>query len=196
MKRWGAAAAGVVLLAGCGSGGSPPTAEQRERARAAGFDVSLVYLTDVDGYRRADQSAGVYGDDGFRIAYANGRGDTLTLVVERRSMSADTCPELPVPGAEPATAAVTCTREGDGWRRTSGDRVEHALARGDVLVRVGGPAATAADVVRAAAADARPATSEELDDLLPEPARPTGPVERGDLPDGDMPPQNPTGPGG
>jgi hypothetical protein len=194
VKFWSAVVAAGVLLAGCGNA-SPPTAEQRERARAAGYDVALAYVTDVEGYQRADQSAGPYGDAGFAVAYADDRGEQLWLVVEHRGLTADTCPALPIPYAQPPTAPVTCTRDGDGWRRASGGRVEYALARGDLLVRVAGPAATAGDVVRAAATDARPARSRELDDLLA--AAPDAPVERGDLPpNGDGAPVDPTGPGG
>ena len=175
-------------VAGCGDGG-PPSAEQRQRAQAAGFDVDLVYVTKVDGYLPGVGGNGVYGDDDYQARYASSRGDDLALTVERRSLDAATCATLPIPGSEPSDAPVRCTRDSEGWRRVAGGRQEYAVARGDLLVRVSG---TSAATVRSAAIDARPATNSELDDLLP--PLPAG-VERGDVA-GDNAPNNNVGAGG
>jgi hypothetical protein len=180
-----------LLLAGCGE--TAPTAEQAARARSAGFDVALVYVTSVDGYARVAGGTGVYGDDGFQEVYASGPDD-LRLTVERRTLDAGSCPLLPVPAAEPPRAPVRCTQDADGWARESGDRHEYAVQRGDALVRVSGTADPG--VLRDAALAARPATRSELDERLP-PGRSGTPVERGDLPEnGDGAPIDPTGPGG
>jgi hypothetical protein len=184
-------AAGVLLgLAGCGEG-APPSAEQRQRAEAAGFAADLVYVTEVDGYDLAAGGSGVYGDAGYQAIYSSSRGDDLRLTVERASLDAGTCPALPIPGAE--SAAVRCVRDGDGWSRVAGDRREYAVAEGDRLVRVSGTsAATSPEMVRSAAVDARPATGDELEALLP-PASTV--VERGDI-KGDSAPDNGVGAGG
>ncbi len=184
-----------LALAGCGNGGAAgsPSPELVARARQSGLDATLVYVTTADGYSRTAGGLGPYGDSGFQDIYSTGRDD-LRLTVEERGIDAATCPQLPVPAAEPAGAPVVCTADGDGWARTSGNRREYALQHGSVLVRVSGTGP--ADVLRAAARQARPATADELDDMLP-PARDGSPVERGDLPEnGDGAPINPTGPGG
>jgi len=185
---------GVLLgVMGCGEKAAEPSAAQRQRAKAAGFDVDLVYVTEVDGYQLAAGGSGVYGDAGYQAIYASPRGDDLRLTVERRSLDAATCARLSLPGAEPAAAAVQCTREGDGWRRVAGDRREYAIAQGDRLVRVSGTtASTTAEMVRSAAVEARPATDDELEALLP-PA--SSVVERGDV-EGDNAPDNGVGAGG
>jgi hypothetical protein len=160
-------AVGVLLaVVGCGEEAAP-SAEQQQRAQAAGFDVDLVYVTEVDGYSLAAGGSGVYGDDGYQAIYSSSGGDDLRLTVERRSLDDGTCAALPVPGAEQAGAAVQCTRDGDGWARVAGDRREYALAQGDRLVRVSGSAAVTLPMVRSAAIEARPATSDELDAVLP-----------------------------
>ena len=180
-------------LAGCGNGRPAASAEMVARARAAGVDAALVYVTKADGYSRTAGGLGPYGDAAFQDIYSTGRDD-LRLTVERRTLDAVTCPRLPVPAAEPAGAPVSCTADGDGWARTSGNRREYAVQHGDVLVRVSGTGP--ADVLRGAARRARPATADELDDMLP-PSRDGGPVQRGDLPEnGDGAPIDPTGPGG
>jgi hypothetical protein len=187
-------ATGVLLgVAGCGDEAAAPSAEQRQRAQAAGFDVDLVYVIDVDGYHLAAGGSGVYGDAGYQAIYASSRGEDLRLTVERRSLDAGTCAALPVPGAEPPTAAVQCTREGDGWSRVAGDRREYAVARGARLVRVSGrTAATTPELIQSEALEARPATADELEALLP-PASTV--VEGGDV-EGDNAPDNSVGAGG
>lgn len=184
-----------LALAGCGTGraAAPGPAELAARARQIGVDTSLVYVTTAGGYTRAAGGLGPYGDRGFQDVYSAGRED-LRLTVEKRPIDAATCPRLPVPAAEPAAAPVRCTADDDGWARISGNRSEYAVQRGAILVRASGTGA--ADLLRDAALRARPATPDELDDMLPRvPDR--GPVRRGDLPDtGDGAPLNPTGPGG
>jgi hypothetical protein len=187
------AAAVLLSVAGCGDKVTAPSARQRQRAEAAGFDVQLVYVTEVDGYRATAGGSGVYGDAGYQAIYASSTGDDLRLTVERRSLDANTCATLPVPGAEPAAAPVHCTRDGDDWRRVAGDRQEYAVAHGDLLVRVSGRiAATTPKTVRSAAVEARPARADELDSLLPPAPRV---VERGDV-NGDNAPDNSVGAGG
>jgi hypothetical protein len=192
--RAGLAVVAILLalpsaLAGCGEADSPPTAAQREQAKAAGYDVDLVYVADVKGYWPSAGGNGVYGDDGYQAIYGSSTGDILRLTVEHRSMDADSCAKLPVPGEDSAGATVTCTRDGDGWRRVSGALQEYAVARGDRLVRVSG---TSFEKARTTATRARPATSQELKKLLPPMPEV---VERGDI-TGDQAPDNNTGPGG
>jgi hypothetical protein len=94
-----------------------PSAEQRQRAQAAGFDVDLVYVTEVDGYTLAAGGSGVYGDAGYQAIYSSSRGDDLRLTVERRSLDDGTCAALPVPGAEQAAqrcSARATTTAGPG----------------------------------------------------------------------------------
>ncbi|WP_285600589.1 hypothetical protein [Kineosporia sp. NBRC 101731] len=192
-KRWPVfVVVGLLLgLAGCGEEGAAPSQEQRERARAAGFDIDLVYVTEVDGYQAVAGGSGVYGDAGYQGIYASAQGDDLRLTVEHGSIDASTCAALPIPGATSADTTVTCTQDGDGWRRESGDRQEYALTRGEELVRVSG---TSADVVRSAAQDAHPAGAQELDAILPPDPDPEI-VERGDI-TGDNAPDNSVGAGG
>ncbi len=195
MVRRGVVVAVVGLaLVGCGQDASaPPPAELAARARQAGVPIELVYVTAADGYTLAAGGVGPYGEAGYQAIYAARDGGNLALTVERRTLDAASCPVLPIPAAEPAGAPVTCTADGDGWARSSGDRREYALVRDGLLIRVSGTGD--AGLVRAATLAARPATPTELDDLFP--ADRGGPVERGDLPDtGDGAPLNPTGPGG
>lgn len=199
MRRSAVGAVAVLVayaVSGCGAGrepAGPPSAEAVTRARQAGLDATLVYVTKADGYTRTAGGLGPYGDAGFQDIYSSGQGD-LRLTVEKRTLDAATCPRLPVPAAEPAGAPVDCAADDDGWARTSGDRREYAVQRGEVLVRVSGTGP--ADLLRDAALRARPADSDEIDDMLPA-ARDGDPVRRGDLPDtGDGAPINPTGPGG
>jgi hypothetical protein len=189
-----AAAMLLATVTGCGKAEDPPTAEQQQRAQAAGFAADLVYVTDLKGYHAAAGASGVYGDAGYQQIYTSDQGDELRLTVERRSIDASTCAKLPIPGTEPATTA-TCTKDGDGWRRVSGDRQEYAIAHGDVLVRASDlTAATSPGFIRSATTKARPADSDELQALLP-PAPET--VQRGDI-HGDNAPDNsvPEGAGG
>ncbi len=180
------------VLAGCGEAAAP-TAEQQARASAAGFDAGLAYVTDVAGYTPAVGGAGAYGDSAFQAIYTSATGNDLRLTVERAALTAQSCAALPIPAAEPAGAAVTCITDGDGWRRSSGNRQEYALTRGDVLIRASGPSTTSAGMLRTAAKKARPATSAELAKLLG-PAQ-GGPIERGDI-SGDNAPDNSVGAGG
>lgn len=182
----------------------PVDPELAERAHQAGLEPDLVYVVDVDGYSRAAGGTGPYGDSGFQDIYVSSSGSDIRLTVERGALDAAGCPGLPIPAAEPPGAAVTCSDDGEGWERTSGDRQEYARLDGGRLVRVSGRTdATTMDLLRSAATDARPATADELDDLLP--SGPTGGgsdgsgggVTRGDLPTtGDGAPDNSVGPGG
>ncbi|MCE0540683.1 hypothetical protein LWF15_34840 [Kineosporia rhizophila] len=156
-----------------------------------------MYTTEVEGYAAAAGGSGVYGDAGYQQIYASTKGDDLRLTVERGTLDATSCAALPVPGAEPVDARVQCTPDGDGWVRAAGDRQEYAVTRGDLLVRVNGLTAVAGpDLVRSAAKQARPITSEEFEELYPaDEARPGETVERGDI-TGDNAPNNDVGAGG
>jgi hypothetical protein len=183
-----------LALAGCGQDAAAPRPDElAARARQAGVELRLVYVTAAAGYSRVAGGLGPYGEAGFQDVYAGRDGSDLRLTVEDRGLDAAGCPALPVPAASPAGAPVRCTADGDGWARESGDRREYALVHDGLLVRVSGTAGP--EVLAAAARAARPASPAELDDMLP--ADRGGPVERGDLPDtGDGAPLNPTGPGG
>ncbi|MFI7587067.1 hypothetical protein ACIB24_08345 [Spongisporangium articulatum] len=188
---------GVLLAAGgavsaCGQGGGPLSAEAVGRAQGWGVDPALVYVTKVEGYSPAAGGAGVYGDAGYQGVYTSRTGADLRLTVERRTLTAQTCPEVPIPAAAPG-APVECTADGEAWRRSSGDRHEYALPVGDLTVMASGPSATPVDVLRQAATEAHPASSDEILEVLPPP--PGGPVERGDI-TGDNAPDNHVGPGG
>lgn len=180
----------------------PVDPELAERAHQAGLEPDLVYVVDVDGYDRAAGGTGPYGDSGFQDIYVSPSGADIRLTVERAALDDADCPDLPIPAAEPVGVPVACVSDGDGWERTSGDRQEYARLDGGRLVRVSGRTdATTMDLLRSAVADARPATADELDDLLP--AGPTGGSSgrgtpaRGDLPaTGDGAPDNSVGPGG
>lgn len=187
------------LLAGCGDESAAPSAEHTLRAQRLGIPVELIYVTKLKGYRRATGGMGGYGDAGFQDIYVSGRGD-VRLTVERRALTAADCPSLPIPAAEPPGGPVRCTPDGKGWRRSSGNRQEYALAHEDLLVRVSGQVgATTFELLREAAAKARPATAQELDEMLPagSPGGGPGMPPRGDLPPhGDGAPDNRVGPGG
>ncbi|GAB3271573.1 hypothetical protein GCM10027456_59490 [Kineosporia babensis] len=203
----GLSGCGAEAVSGAGeSAGSnePPTAEQQERALAAGFDVGLVYVSALEGYQVVAGGSGVYGADGYQTIYASPSGDDLRLTVERRSLDDRSCAALPIPAAEPFDAEVKCTRDGEGWSRVSGDRNEFAVAHDDVLVRVSGKAANA-DLLRTAAEQARPATAEEVEAILPAAPEAVSESTPGDAPDetvtrgdihGDNAPDNSVGAGG
>ncbi|MFD0318023.1 hypothetical protein [Streptomyces flavalbus] len=197
----------AALLTGCGGesaadeGDAPPTADAREladRAGVLGIAPEHVYVTDAPGFTLARQSVGVFGDDGFSAAYFSRRtGTHFTLTVDRGSMTAASCPGQPV--GDQTGGSPVCARDGDGWYRDGRSQHEYALPIDGHVIRL----SAAADVPRAtlrAAADAvhRP-SDEELDALLPPAtgARPTAPVERGDLPpEGDGAPRNDVDAGG
>ncbi len=109
-----------LALAGCGSGRSaaPAPAELAARARQAGVDVALVYVTAADGYTRAAGGLGPYGDAGFQDVYSSGRDD-LRLTVEKRTIDAATCP-YPRPSRRvPRSAARPTATAGHGPAETA-----------------------------------------------------------------------------
>jgi hypothetical protein len=70
-----------------------------------------------------------------------------------------------VPAVEPACSPVRCIADGDGWHRTSGDRQEYALPRGDLLVRASARTdAVPYETLRTATTEAHAASPAELDD--------------------------------
>ncbi|MEU0116486.1 hypothetical protein ABZ137_23025 [Streptomyces bobili] len=77
---------GTVLLTGCGSerADEADPAELALRARASGIAPELVYTTDAPGHTLAQQSVGVYGDDGFSATYVSRqKGTQVQLTVDR-----------------------------------------------------------------------------------------------------------------
>ncbi|MCX4765753.1 hypothetical protein OG562_33210 [Streptomyces sp. NBC_01275] len=185
-----------ALLAGCGtekSGADP--AELSSRAEALGIAPELVYTTEAPGYSLAQQSVGVYGDDGFSAVYFSQKnGAQLQLAVDRGSMTADTCPQEPVAGS--SETAVVCTRDGDAYYRSAGERSEYAVPKNGFVIRISGEGVPR-DVLRQAARNAHRPSADELDALLPSAPAAGEPVERGDLPStGDGAPDNNVGAGG
>lgn len=175
---------------------APDRAELRARAEALGLAPELVYVTESPGFTLARQSVGVYGDDGFSSAYWSRKsGAQLLLLVDRGTMTAESCPNQPV--GQGAGEPVTCERDGDAWYRTSGQQHEYAVLEKGHVVRISGDSARVdREALRAAAEAARRPTRAELDFLLPPPHH-GEPVERGDLPPvGDGAPNNDVGPGG
>ncbi|MFF6789897.1 hypothetical protein ACFY9C_12530 [Streptomyces filamentosus] len=203
-------AAGLAALAGCGTvtAADPPPAappasastasaapavdraDLEARARYARTRVEHVYVTEAEGYTPALQSAGVVGDDGFRVTYVDGKGGEVTLSAERRPPAGEECVAGP-PGGD------GCEAEGDGWYRRSGDRHAYLREENGLRVEVAAPLAVPRDLLRRAAAGAHRADDAELDAVLPRATAPAGPVERGDLPPvGDGAPDNSVGTGG
>ncbi|MFI7499724.1 hypothetical protein ACIBVL_14740 [Streptomyces sp. NPDC049687] len=188
-----------LLLTACGdehAGAAADPAELSARAQALGIAPELVYTTDVPGYTLAQQSVGVYGDDGFSASYFSSKsGKFFQLAVDRDTFTATNCPDQPVPGTD--GASTTCVRDGDNWYRTTDGRSEYAVPKKNLVIRLSGDGVPRDDL-RAAAEHAHRPTADELDDLLP--AAPAGggePVERGDLPSvGDGAPNNDVGAGG
>lgn len=206
-----------LLLTACGDeevvvGGreplasTPDRAELHARARALGVAPDLVRVTEVPGFRLAQQSVGVYGADGFSSSYRSRKsGARIDLLVDRGTLTADNCARLPV--GQDSGAPVTCEPDGSAWYRTAAGQHEYAVLEDGLVVRVGGDTATVArGVLRAAAGTVRPPTDAELAFLLPPPPPGAGagtdtgtggggePVERGDLPPaGDGAPNNDVG---
>ncbi|WP_282791285.1 hypothetical protein [Streptomyces sp. CC224B] len=187
-----------------GAGGAPPPgrAELEARARAVQTRVEHVYVTEVEGYRAAQQSAGVLNEDGFQVTYVQRDGGRLiTLHVDRGTLDEGTCRTVHPP-------AESCAKDGTAWYRVTGSRHEYARTENGLRIQVAADrAAVSRAVLRAAAEGAHRADDRELDAVLPEPADPGGrpsdggrtgtPVERGDLPShGDGAPQDPPGAGG
>ncbi|GHE86489.1 hypothetical protein GCM10018785_62770 [Streptomyces longispororuber] len=167
-----------LALTGCGSekseedggaGGAPPPgrAELEARARAAQTRVEHVYVTEIDGYRAARQSAGVLNEDGFQVTYVKqDGGQQIALHVDRGTLDEGTCRTVHPP-------AKSCEKDGEAWYRVTGSRHEYARAENGLRIQVAADrAAVGRAVLRAAA-------------------------ERGDLPShGDGAPQDPPGAGG
>ncbi|MET9059735.1 hypothetical protein ABZX99_18140 [Streptomyces antibioticus] len=186
-----------ALAVACGTetaAGADP-AELASRARALGIAPEHVYVTDASGYTLAQQSVGVFGDDGFSAVYVSQKeGKQLQLSVDRGSMTAESCPEQPV--GDSSGTATTCVRDGDFWFRSAGERREFAVPKEGFVIHLGGEGVPR-DVLREAAENLHRPSADELDALLP-PATGRGePVERGDLPsEGDGAPDNSVGEGG
>ncbi|MEN3586081.1 hypothetical protein AAH978_18260 [Streptomyces sp. ZYX-F-203] len=163
-------------------------AEIVRRAGSGGAAPELVHLTEVPGYRLAERSVGVHGDDGFSAVYVPHEGPgSFTLRVERGDLDADSCEER----------WNTCEQDGGLWRLETGRA--HGYARPESGYVVGVTAdreEVPLDHLRAAIDAVRHAEAGPV----PPPADPAAtrpPVERGDLPPhGDGAPYNGVGAGG
>ncbi|MEV8593123.1 hypothetical protein [Streptomyces sp. NPDC052012] len=201
-----------LVLAGCGSeksGGTEAEAGARAgvsrelgvRARALGVAPELVYVTEVPGFRLAQQSVGVFGGDGFSATYVSRQdGRQIRLTVDRGSVADAGC----------GTTRAACERDGEGiwYRGGGGGQQEYLVAGAGHVVRVQGDAGVPRDVLREAARDVHRPAGDEVAEVLPPtgpgdaqapdaPSAPTAPVERGDLPpDGDGAPRNDVDAGG
>ncbi|WP_051723199.1 hypothetical protein [Streptomyces albus] len=171
-------AAGAPATAGSpGSAGSagasvPPRAQLEERARRMGSAIELIYVAEVPGFRRAQQSAGVYGGDGFSAMYvAASGGGTVQLSVGRGTLrDREECERTPLSFADGGGGGgkVACERDGDAWYRTSGDAHEYARPEDGHVVRLTADRESAdRGILRSGARDVRPADDAELHALLP-----------------------------
>ncbi len=210
-RRWVPILA-LAALTGCAQP-VEPAADAALAAAAAAWHVAPehVLTTSVDGFEPAPQSAGVYGSDGFSLAFADASaGRLLMLTAVGGHVSEADCPEVPVVTTTGAAAdgAVECTADGELFFRSAGETLEYALERDGVLVRVSGTG-VGRDVLRSAAEHVRVPSADELAVLRPPapddvptppgdaPALPgDAPVEREDLPPGDGAPDNSVGTGG
>lgn len=102
----------MIVLAACRAAEPPTPAELLARAELVGVEADLVHVTDVAGYTRAAGGLGAYGNAAFQDIYASSSGHDLRLTVERRTLNAAGCPQLPVPAAEPPGSRV----EFEVWR--------------------------------------------------------------------------------
>ncbi|MEV0651275.1 hypothetical protein AB0I28_39080 [Phytomonospora sp. NPDC050363] len=200
VKAMAAVMALTVMLSGCGDGGlsAEERAEYESRAAVMGVSLDYIYVTESEGYSQATGGgAGPYAGNGFSDHYADASGLFFQLIVDDDpELTDDSCPALPVAGVG-TSAAVTCTRDGEGWYRVSGAQHEYAENRDGLVIRADAVTAVPAGDLRQAVENARPATPEELDAMLPECVSSCGVVPRGDLPPGgDMPPQDPPNKGG
>jgi hypothetical protein len=140
-----------------------PRAAHDLTARAArlGAAQDLIFVIDKDGVVRTASSS--LPEGGYQAAYTDA-GAALTLIVERRDLTADQCPALPIPSA---TGRVTCVPTITGFYRRSGDRQEVVLSRDGYIVRLSAPRSVARDRLRSLAFAAHHGSAEELDALLP-----------------------------
>jgi hypothetical protein len=192
-------ALGLVALTGCGSDDPQYSDAVMDRLRTEGVAPGLVYTVEVPGHELAEQSVGIYGDDGFGAVHVSPEGEAVALTVERGTFDDEQCRTTPVPNAEPPGTTVNCERDDAGWYRTAGDQHQYIAVRDDHVVRLD----SATDdldrgALRTALVNAHQVTPDESD---PPPTTPgssasTG-VERGDPPaTGDGAPDNGVGPGG
>ncbi|MEU3446181.1 hypothetical protein AB0H29_02965 [Streptomyces thermolilacinus] len=184
--------------AGAGAEAPPDRADLEARAAALQTRPEHVYVTEVDGFRLAEQSVGVIGDDGFSAAYVSEGGGVITLSVERGGVDAVSCRELAA-GSAAGTGGTPCEADGASWYGATDDGHAYLRSENGLRIRVGAETRTVdRETLRAAAEHAHRASDEELDAVLPERTPGAGaPVERGDLPpEGDGAPVDSVGASG
>ncbi|GAA3231744.1 hypothetical protein [Actinocorallia longicatena] len=166
----------LSALAGCGGLGTPagtvapsrghvtepPAAlELSTRMARLGAAEDLIYLIDLEGVTRTAQTS--LPEGGYQAVYTEG-GIAFTLTVERRDLTADECPSLPIPDAG---GPVRCVPTTTGFYRRGGGRHEIVLSRDGFIVRLGGPRTVPRTRLRSLAFAAHHASAEEFDALLP-----------------------------
>ncbi|MFH9569188.1 hypothetical protein [Streptomyces sp. NPDC017230] len=164
--------------------------ELEKRAKAMGALPELVYVTRIPGFTLAQQSVGVLGDDGFSAAYTDGSGAVVHIMIERGSMTEETCRSQPV--GDISGESTTCEPDAETFYRTGGGRHEYALPKNGHVVKVSAEADDVSrEVLRDAAVSVHRPDAAEAAATLPSPKPVTTPVERGDLPPfGDGAPDN------
>ncbi|MER7052831.1 MULTISPECIES: hypothetical protein [unclassified Streptomyces] len=194
--------AGTAQAAGPTSSSSASTTEaagQGEldaRAQAMGIAPELVYVTESPGFTLAQQSVGALGDDGFSAAYTAVSGAVVNIMVERGSMTEETCRSQPV--GLTSGERTTCDPDAGTFYRTGGGRHEYALPKNGHVVKVSADTDDVSrEILRGAAASVHRPDAAEAAVTLPSPKPVTTPVERGDLPPfGDGAPDNSVDVGG
>ena len=194
----------AVVAAACGTDRPVDDAELAARSAHIGAAPEFIRIPDLDGFEPVPMSVGAYGENGFVAAFVNDDNAIVMMMAEPARMTDESCPRVPVYGADESSPAQ-CAADDDGWYRRSGDQHEYAARRDGLDVRVAAASVVLdAEELRLAAVGSHVPTANELDALIPPEAtgdetRPgTGdaPVERGDLPPvGDGAPINPDGTG-
>lgn len=149
--------------------------EATARLAASGTDRSLVLTVEVPGYRRVSTS----GDESSFTQYfappatplsgAEALAEIQVRTAPLAPTGSDTGQETGCCAADGSPEHTSCTvEEDDGlWYRRTDDRHEYLARRDGVEVRVSGGTAVDRRLLRTVARSARPATTEELLELLP-----------------------------
>lgn len=187
----------VTACAAGGTAGSDAADQGVIAATAAerGIAPDLVFTTVVDGYDLEPNSVGSINAEGMSATWFDGESNMLTIRTGRGEMTRDTCADMPL--EQTGDSPTTCVDEDGVWHRSAGEAHEYVAVHGGALIRVSGMGVPATDLREAAQAVHVPSEAELSLLFSAEPASPSGPVERGDIPEnGDGAPVDPTGPGG